>query len=69
MIVKDTAPICPHCGEIQSDMSNGGDPGEWWFSEYIPDGECETECDLCRKSFIVRIDWTPCFEGVFEEDD
>lgn len=61
---RDTAPICPHCEKVQSDCTNGGDHGEWWHNEFIPDGDCETECDGCRKPFVVRVDWTPRFTGM-----
>lgn len=54
---------CPHCDHIQSDAHNGGDPGEWWHDQYIPDGECEIECDACRKEFIVVISWEPNFRA------
>lgn len=52
---------CPFCGTIQSDCTNGGDPGEWWNSSYIPDGQCDTKCDSCKKEFTVKCDWSPNF--------
>jgi len=58
---------CPHCGKVQTDCTNGGDPREWWHDNYLPDGDCETECDGCRKQFIVRVSWSPSFEGMTVE--
>lgn len=66
--MSDPAPKCPHCDAIQSDCTNGGDPGEWYNDKYLPDGDCETECESCRKAFVVRVSWTPCFEGMTKED-
>lgn len=59
---------CPHCGTTQSDAHNGGDPGPWWENQYIPDGDCEVECDTCRTEFVVRVHWSPSFEGISAED-
>ncbi len=61
---------CPHCGVEQSDIHNGGDPGPWWSTHCIPDGEVEHECDDCSKSFIVDCDWTPTFSSrkITDED-
>jgi len=64
----DPAPKCPHCDKVQSDCTNGGDPGEWYHDQYIPDGDCETECTNCRREFVVRVDWTPTFTGITLED-
>jgi hypothetical protein len=50
------------------DNHNGGDPGEWWNDEYIPDGDCEHDCDSCGKEFIVRVSWSPSFEGITTEE-
>ena len=61
--------ICPHCNATQSDCHNGGDPGDWWGDQYMPDGDCEVECDSCDKPFIVVVSWTPSFEGKMPEED
>jgi len=55
------APICPYCGKEQSDHTNGGDPGEWWKSKYIPDGDLIVECDECHKDFDLNVEWTASF--------
>ncbi len=60
---------CPHCGEIQADCHNGGDPGLWWSCDHIPDGEMQHDCDHCNKEFTVVISWEPSFEGVENEED
>lgn len=59
---------CPHCKEIQSDCTNGGDPRSWWGSEYIPYGECEVDCDSCGKEFTVICNWEPNFTVLGAED-
>lgn len=53
---------CPYCGAEQNDVGNGCDPGPWWEDDYFPNGDCDTECDSCGKSFVVEVEWTPSFE-------
>jgi phage terminase large subunit GpA-like protein len=60
--------ICPHCGHEQSDISNGGDPGEWWNDQYIPDGYCYTNCETCRKEMVIEVEWEPTFKCILPED-
>lgn len=61
---------CPHCGHVQADMHNGGDPGPWWNNEYIPDGELMHQCDYCQEEFIIEVSWDPNFTSrkTTEED-
>ena len=61
--------ICTNCGEVQSDCTNGGDPGPWWGNDFIPDGEVEHDCYSCDKPFIVVVDWTPSFSARKVEDE
>lgn len=58
---------CPHCYKDQDDCTNGGDPGEWWENQYIPDGLLETECDGCGEKIEIIISWNPSFEAVKPE--
>lgn len=62
---------CPHCGEAQRDCHNGGDPGPWWSSNAIPDGEIRFNCDWCNEEFIIVIEWSPTFEAreIGEDDE
>jgi hypothetical protein len=66
--MNDTDVVCPYCQHVQSDCTNGGDPGPWWHTDYIPDGECETACDSCRMIFVVRCEWNPSFETAKKGD-
>ena len=54
---------CPHCEAVQMDCHNGGDPGEWWHTDNIPEGEVRINCDHCNNEFIVVCNWEPNFEG------
>jgi hypothetical protein len=59
---------CPHCGTQQSDVHNGGDPGPWWNNAYLPDGDCDVECDECGKPFVVEVEWTPVFTAKLPDE-
>ncbi len=50
---------CPHCGEFQMFMD--------WVNEGWSGGE--TECDDCRKSFIVDVDHSVDLTGHAEIDE
>lgn len=67
--MNNTDVVCPHCGEIQSDCTNGGDPGHWWHMDYIPEGECKDTCQVCKGPFIVVCEWSPSFTARKIEDE
>ena len=54
---------CPFCGFCV----NTNEPGDWWNSKYIPDGDLHMNCDICNKPFVVRISWEPSFQSMTEE--